>query len=60
MNIVRTEAEITAAWDRAQTAAFHADDNDQDDPAAQMAYNLLQYLTGNAADDPTLELAELD
>lgn len=55
--IVRTDEEILAARDRAQGAAFRAEDNGDSDEGAESAYQVLQWLTGSRSDDPTLEMA---
>lgn len=56
--VVRTDEEIQAAWNRAQKAAFDADDAGETDDAASTAYDLLQWLTGNGDTDPTIEMGE--
>ena len=59
MTIVRSPEEIEAAYWRAQKASFDASDAGETDDAADTAYGLLQWLTGNSDTDPTTEF-ELD
>jgi hypothetical protein len=56
--IVRSDAQIEAARLRAQKAAFAAEVSGDTDDAAETAYSLLQWLTGNDDADPTAEMGE--
>jgi hypothetical protein len=56
MEIVRSGDQIEEAWARAQRASFAASDAGDTDDYAEAMYGLLQWLTGNRDDDPTLEL----
>lgn len=58
MKIVRSEQEIDQAWERAQRAAYAATDAGDTDDYAEACYGILQWLTGNQDNDPTLELDE--
>jgi hypothetical protein len=56
--IIRTEQEIYDAAMRAQAAAFKAEDAGDTDDTAEGIYKFWQWMTGNASEDPTLELGE--
>ena len=57
-SIIRSEAEIEAAAMRAQKAAFDAEDVNETDDSAEAIYSFWQWMTGNRADDPTLDMGE--
>lgn len=54
--VVRTQDEIDAAAMRAQKASFEAEDAGDTDDAAEAVYSFWQWMTGNRADDPTLDM----
>jgi hypothetical protein len=54
----RTPEEIEQARQRAQKAAFAAEDRDQADDAANAVYDLLQWLAGDSDADPTEEMGD--
>lgn len=56
MPVERTEKEINAARDRAQKAAFDAEDKGGTDAAASAVYDVLQWLMGDSDVDPTEEM----
>jgi len=57
-SIIRSEAEIEAAAMRAQKAAFDAEDVNETDDSAEAIYSFWQWMTGNRADDPTVDMSE--
>jgi len=58
--IIRTAEEIDAARDRAQKAAFDAEDAGDTYDAAEAVYGFIQWIFGDSDTDPTLEMAEED
>jgi len=58
LKIVRTPEEIDAMRQRAQAAAFAAEDQGGEDEAASAIYDALQYLFGDSDIDPTEEMGE--
>jgi hypothetical protein len=56
--IIRSADEIEQAAMRAQAAAFSAEDDGGRDDSAEAIYSFWQWMTGNAADDPTAEMGE--
>lgn len=58
--IVRSAAEISAARDRAQRAAFDAEDAGDTDEAASAVYEFTQWLFGDSDTDPTEEMGQGD
>lgn len=53
---VRSAEEVDQARQRAQAAAFAAEDREMTDDAANAIYDLLQWLAGDSDVDPTEEM----
>lgn len=58
VQITRTDEELQDAWNRAQKAAFDAEDAGETDDAASAVYDLFQWMTGNSDADPTAEMGD--
>jgi hypothetical protein len=59
-SIARSPVDINEARNRAQVAAFAAEDNDETDDAASAVYDFCQWLFGDSDTDPTVEMVESD
>ncbi len=54
--IIRPVEEIEEAAMRAQAASFRAEDAGELDESAEAIYSFWQWMTGNRADDPTMDM----